>query len=238
MQELLDQWTTLAEANPGVDTDDAETAASEGQHEVALTRGVNPSNHSADRNQVFSSEFSDKTRPGRNDEDGRSTADQKRVKELEAELAKLKAAASLIQAIPTYDDYLVRQANKPRGSRYEAPHTSDQPEEQEGERLVMASGVAFDPVFPPTGAPLKSILKPPRVVPFPQPSVPMREGVLPLKDVPKDGIPPGARWTKVRRSLISPEALQEAVERFEEKDDSVIILRVVTRNEITKLAKN
>jgi len=51
------------------------------------------------------------------------------------------------------------------------------------------------------------------------------------------GIPPGARWTKIRRSLINPEALIEAKERFEERQDFVIVLRVLSKEEIQKLAE-
>lgn len=52
----------------------------------------------------------------------------------------------------------------------------------------------------------------------------------------KKGIPPGARWTKIDRRLVNPEALDEAKERFEERLDCVIVLRVLTREEIQKLA--
>jgi bisphosphoglycerate-independent phosphoglycerate mutase (AlkP superfamily) len=52
----------------------------------------------------------------------------------------------------------------------------------------------------------------------------------------KSGIPPGARWTKIDRRLVNPEALEEAKERFEERLDCVIVLRVLTKEEIQKLA--
>ena len=83
----------------------------------------------------------------------------------------------------------------------------------------------------------RGILKPPRAVPFPEDPHPEREGVAPLKDATKDGIPPNARWTKISRALVNPEALEKLHERFEERDDYVIVLRVVTREEITKLAE-
>ena len=50
-------------------------------------------------------------------------------------------------------------------------------------------------------------------------------------------IPAGAKWTKVTRSQVNPQALEEAGERFEERDGYVIILRVVPRAEIDKLAE-
>ncbi|RHZ73315.1 hypothetical protein CDV55_105621 [Aspergillus turcosus] len=44
----------------------------------------------------------------------------------------------------------------------------------------------------------KGILKPPREK-FPEDPNPVREGVAPLKDAHKKGIPPGARWTEIDR---------------------------------------
>ncbi|KAK3626899.1 hypothetical protein LTR56_019525 [Elasticomyces elasticus] len=69
-----------------------------------------------------------------------------------------------------------------------------------------------------------------------QHQVSSREGVVRLKDTIATGIPPGARWTKIDRRLVNPEALEEAKERFEERLDCVIVLRVLTREEIQKLA--
>lgn len=83
----------------------------------------------------------------------------------------------------------------------------------------------------------KGILKKPREVPFPEDPNPAREGVAPLKQAGKDGIPSGARWTKVSRILVNPEALERLHERFEERDDYVIVLRVLSREEIEKLAE-
>ena len=83
----------------------------------------------------------------------------------------------------------------------------------------------------------RGILKAPRVVPFPEDPNPTREGVAPLKEAGKDGVPTGARWTKISRVLVNPEALEKAHERFEERDDYVIVLRVVSREEIQKFAE-
>lgn len=82
----------------------------------------------------------------------------------------------------------------------------------------------------------KGILKPPKEK-FPEDPNPTREGVAPLKDAGKEGIPPGARWTKISRVLVNPEALERSHERFEERDDYVIVLRVVTKEEIMKFAE-
>jgi hypothetical protein len=82
----------------------------------------------------------------------------------------------------------------------------------------------------------KGILKPARQVPFPEDPNPTREGVAPLKDAGKKGIPPGARWTKINRMLVNPAALEAAHERYEERDEYVIVLRVLSREEIQKHA--
>lgn len=81
----------------------------------------------------------------------------------------------------------------------------------------------------------KGILKRPKPA-FPEDPNPTREGVAPLKDAGKKGIPPGARWTKINRLLVNPAALEDAHERFEERDDYVIVLRVLSREEIQKFA--
>lgn len=83
--------------------------------------------------------------------------------------------------------------------------------------------------------PPKSILRPPRER-FPEDPAPVREGVAPLKDAGKKGIPPNARWTKIDRKLVNPEALEQGNERFEERPDYVIVLRVLTKEEIEQYA--
>ncbi|KAK8221189.1 hypothetical protein IWZ01DRAFT_490085 [Phyllosticta capitalensis] len=72
---------------------------------------------------------------------------------------------------------------------------------------------------------------------FPEDPNPIREGVAPMKDSLKSkDVPPDARWTKIDRQLVCPEALTEAKERFEERIDCVIILRVLTKKEIQAFA--
>lgn len=84
-------------------------------------------------------------------------------------------------------------------------------------------------------APPKSILKAPREK-FPEDENHIREGVAPLKDAQKNGIPPGARWTKIDRRLVNPAALEVGHERFEERAEYVIVLRVLTKEEIQAYA--
>ncbi|EAS31276.3 uncharacterized protein CIMG_06755 [Coccidioides immitis RS] len=80
----------------------------------------------------------------------------------------------------------------------------------------------------------KGILKQPTEK-FPEDNNTVREGVAPLKDSNKKGIPPGARWTKISREYVSPAALV-GKERFEVRPGFVIVLRVLTRAEIQEYA--
>ncbi|KAI1104553.1 hypothetical protein F4804DRAFT_332210 [Jackrogersella minutella] len=84
--------------------------------------------------------------------------------------------------------------------------------------------------------PIKGILKAPKVK-FPEDENPIREGVAPHKDdKSKKGVPPGARWTKINRKLINPAALDIGKERYEVRDDFVIVLRVLNKEEIQAYA--
>ncbi|KAF2648770.1 hypothetical protein K491DRAFT_708517 [Lophiostoma macrostomum CBS 122681] len=100
------------------------------------------------------------------------------------------------------------------------------------------SGKSVQIVAPPKeGEPKpKGILRKPTEK-FPEHPDPIREGVAPHKSQLKGkDIPVDARWTKIDRRLVNPEALEEAKERFEERMDCVIVLRVLTKSEIQKLA--
>ena len=82
--------------------------------------------------------------------------------------------------------------------------------------------------------PVKDILRQPTQK-FPEDPNPIREGAAPLKDSELgERIPPEARWTKIDRRLVNPEALEEAKERFEERPDCVIVLRVLSKEEDRK----
>ncbi|KAJ5397559.1 hypothetical protein N7509_005672 [Penicillium cosmopolitanum] len=86
----------------------------------------------------------------------------------------------------------------------------------------------------PESAP-KGILKAPRQS-FPEEPNPIREGVAPLKDANKQGIPPDARWTKIDRRLVNPEALDAGNERYENRSEYVIVLRVLSKDEVQMYA--
>lgn len=84
--------------------------------------------------------------------------------------------------------------------------------------------------------PLKGILKQPSVK-FPEERNPIREGVAPHKEDKKlKEVPQGARWTKINRKIVNPEALEIGKERFELRDDFVIVLRVLNKEEIQAYA--
>ncbi|KAF2016663.1 hypothetical protein BU24DRAFT_423040 [Aaosphaeria arxii CBS 175.79] len=105
---------------------------------------------------------------------------------------------------------------------------------KEQERAASSSNPAKQSVR--AGKEPKGILRKPRSA-FPEDTEPLREGVAPRVDAleGKD-IPVGARWTKIDRRLVNPQALEEAHERFEERADCVIVLRVLDKSEIQKLA--
>jgi hypothetical protein len=84
--------------------------------------------------------------------------------------------------------------------------------------------------------PLKGILKQPKVS-FPEEPNPVREGVAPHKEDKKAReAPAGAKWTKISRKVVNPEALTIGKERFEVRDDFVIVLRVLSKEEIQAYA--
>ena len=73
---------------------------------------------------------------------------------------------------------------------------------------------------------------------FPEQTESYREGVAPLNPLGANhrNIPPMARWTKIDRKLVNPEALEFGNERFEERQDYVIVLRVLSKDEIEQYA--
>jgi hypothetical protein len=117
-----------------------------------------------------------------------------------------------------------------KGSLDLAKVRSDLDEDQKSPRIVTP------PLSAGAQAPVKSILRAPREK-FPEDPAPIREGVAPLKDAKKDGVPPDARWTKISRKLVNPEALEAGKERYEAREDFVIVLRVLSRDEVQGYAE-
>lgn len=92
--------------------------------------------------------------------------------------------------------------------------------------------------------PVKGILKAPKT--WPEDPNPEREGVsLRLDETGKknwdgrevEGVPKEATWTKISRKLVNPEALERGKERYEEREGSVIVLRVLTKAEVEGYAQ-
>lgn len=81
----------------------------------------------------------------------------------------------------------------------------------------------------------KGILKRPKER-FPEESTIEREGVAPL-DATAKGIPPEARWTRINRRLVNPEALKQEGLRFEEYTDHVIVLKVLSQDDIARITR-
>ncbi|KAK0628553.1 hypothetical protein B0T17DRAFT_157202 [Bombardia bombarda] len=115
-------------------------------------------------------------------------------------------------------------------------------EESRGRELVLPSKeerqvrVVSPPREKEEKKPIKGILKQPKPQ-FPEEPNPVREGVAPHKDdKTKTNVPTGARWTKINRKMVNPEALTIGKERFELRDDFVIVLRVLSKEEIQNYA--
>ncbi|KAI9755688.1 MAG: hypothetical protein M4579_004186 [Chaenotheca gracillima] len=126
----------------------------------------------------------------------------------------------------------VQERGRPRDDD-DTGHPHDRPE-----RSTNRVRVVSPPGEKESKAPIKGILRQPREK-FPEDPAPIREGVAPLKD--KDGeknnsIPAKAKWTKIARKLVSPAALEEGNERFEVRDDHVVVLRVLKREDIEAYA--
>lgn len=124
---------------------------------------------------------------------------------------------------------VVQQRDKNAGGSFDS--TSSRGRELVGPNDEKSVRVVSPPREKDDKKPLKGILKPSSK--FPEPENFVREGVAPHKDdKTKKDVPAGARWTKIARKLVNPEALTIGKERFEVRDDSVIVLRVLSREEI------
>jgi len=64
----------------------------------------------------------------------------------------------------------------------------------------------------------------------------MRGGVAPLRSSSREEhlkyIPPTARWTKINKNIVSLEVLELGKERFDAREDEVIVLRVLSAAEV------
>ncbi|KAL9607786.1 MAG: hypothetical protein Q9167_007331 [Letrouitia subvulpina] len=78
---------------------------------------------------------------------------------------------------------------------------------------------------------IRSILKKPEHESLEDPSF-IQESVTLPQGIDMKGIPPNARWTKIDRKLVNPEALDEKGEHYEVREDYVVVLRVLTKEEI------
>ncbi|KAH6883903.1 hypothetical protein B0T10DRAFT_494006 [Thelonectria olida] len=153
----------------------------------------------------------------------------------EAESTKAKSSGNLRsppESKPT------RESSSPSESMEESSRT----DELRGRELTLSSSQKekhIRVVSPPREEeekPLSGILKAPKAS-FPEDTNPIREGVAPHKEDKKvKEAPPGAKWTKVSRKIVNPEALTIGKESFEVRDDFVIVLRVLNKEEIQAYA--
>lgn len=168
--------------------------------------------------------------PGFNPKDAldlKALKDQLNAKEAVKPVAK-EAEARTPRGSSTKD---AREATEIRNDLNAERRSRDsvQPADGKSTRVVSPPREEVKPV-------VKGILRQPKEK-FPEDPAPVREGVAPLKDAKKDGIPPDARWTKISRKLVNPEALVLGKERFESREDFVIVLRVLSRDEVQGYAE-
>ncbi|CAM1502242.1 Fc.00g042260.m01.CDS01 [Cosmosporella sp. VM-42] len=124
------------------------------------------------------------------------------------------------------------QSPPPRDETRGREATIPAPEEKENKQVRVVS----PPRDKKDEKPIKGILKQPKVK-FPEEPNPIREGVAPHKEDKKlKEAPAGAKWTKISRKVVNPEALTIGKERFEVRDDFVIVLRVLSTEEIQAYA--
>ena len=118
-----------------------------------------------------------------------------------------------------------------------ASHSSSESDSSTEARTprIISSPTEF-PAEPPASRPApKGILKRPKVS-FPEDHEIEREGVAPL-DAGKKGIPKEAKWTRINRKLVNPEALELEGVRFEEYADHVVVLKVLNKEDIDRYAR-
>ncbi|KAJ6214205.1 hypothetical protein PSV09DRAFT_1211161 [Bipolaris maydis] len=175
-------------------------------------------------------------RAGRSNRDRESDSDRekdRRRRKEERERSRSRGREEPSRASPPRDAPSSRDERSlatHNGGMVQEPETLDK-ESEPASKSVQIVEPPKEPV-----APVKGILRKPTAK-FPEDPEPIREGVAPHKDALKGkDIPVGARWTRIDRRLVNPEALEQAKERFEERMDCVIVLRVLTKEEIQKLA--
>lgn len=175
------------------------------------------------------------------------------LEELKAELAAQEAKESASEGGHTPKEHSpvrehspeqkpapVEEDSKPRTEADNTTVAGNEDDESRGRELVPHGQKQVRVVSPPREKeekkPIKGILKQPKAQ-FPEHPPAVREGVAPLKDDrSKQSVPQGAKWTKISRKLVNPEALTLGKERFEVRDDFVIVLRVLDKSEIQKYA--
>ena len=163
--------------------------------------------------------------------DPKNTMDLKALKDaLNAQSAAAVAAAATAAVVSSRTPTRTPRESMSKDNREVADIRSSLNQDSREVRIVTPLPTSA------TAAPVKGILRQPREK-FPEDPTPIREGVAPLKDAKKDGVPPDARWTKISRKLVNPEALEAGKERYEAREDFVIVLRVLSRDEVQTYAE-
>lgn len=161
------------------------------------------------------------------------TSHQARVKSLDASRSLSSVSPGDKRAYQQQQAPRISQHNPPQKVLFTSPVARLASSSTAIGTTTTTSELPLRPPSSPTPHPKKSILKPPTHH-FPEELNPVREGIAPHKsDKTKKDAPPGAKWTKIKRSWVNPEALAAGKERFEVLGDHhVKVLRVLSREEI------
>ena len=240
----------LSGALVGAETRDRDHYRYEGKDKDPREQGLNDGGHDRDRPKQKSSEYGDQD----GDTSGEERRERRRRRRREREGLERERGErdprdeSLRQRSPDGQDDDDRDSEEEEQKHRDRRHRKDESRERisrdssDGGKPVdvkeerpRSAGVVAPAKEKEPEPPVKGILRPPREK-FPEDPAPVREGVAPLKDAGKKGIPVNARWTKIDRKLVNPEALDEGHERYEERLDYVIVLRVLTKEQIQDYA--
>jgi hypothetical protein len=201
---------------PAPEVDRREGSQRRKEPEVEVRRPAKPAKKEAD-------EYAGRELPDRWRNDDDAEEDRRRT---QREEPRIKADARALALRPSYDD------NSDGDSAVDAKSAVSTDKDQE--EVKSRVRIVEPPKNEEAPAQIKSILRKPTEK-FPDHHDGIREGVTPLEPE-KKGIPKDAKWTKIDRRLVNPEALDLAQLRYEERMDYVIVLKVLTKEEIQALA--
>jgi hypothetical protein len=149
---------------------------------------------------------------------------------------------SSTEACRSEQNHSSRHHSRDRSRQYRPPGSQGLLEDRElssidGKDNTLQSATIGPPTQEDSNAtiPPKGILRPQRES-FPERPNPLTEGEPPFEQAHNKDLLPDKSWTKIDRRLVSPAALTAGIERFEERADAIVVLRVLSEEEIQAYA--